>query len=208
MHLEEYDKSAVPETFAPADRWILGKLNRVIMNATAALDKYDFSRAKADIELFFWQDFCDNYLEIVKPRLYNEALRETDAYRSAQYTLYTCVYSILQLMAPFTPFIVEEIYQHSFREYERTESIHMTEWPTFDDALVDPKIIEAGDLAVNYIGQVRKAKSEKNVSLKTPVTLLQLPVESEEMLDQFRSDIKATTNSQRIIYGEEFSLDF
>ncbi len=208
MHLEHYDTQTVPETFAPADRWVLGKLNRVIMNATTALDNYDFSRAKADIELFFWQDFCDNYLEIVKPRLYNEALHETDAYRSAQYTLYTCLYSILQLMAPFTPFIVEEIYQHFFKAYEQKESVHNTEWPTADDALIDPKMIEAGDLAISYIGAVRKAKSEKNVSLKTPVTLLQLPVDAEEMLDQFRSDIKATTNAQRIIYGEEFSIDF
>lgn len=212
MHLEDYDNKFDKSKLEVADRWILSKLNKLIRSCTESFDRYEFSRTKAETELFFWNVFCDNYLEIAKHRLYNADTYGEDARKSAQYTLYHVVLDVLKLFAPIMPYITEAVFQLYFAEKEGLKSIHNSCWPEFDNELVDEKAEAAGDLAVYAVTNARRAKSEKNVSLKTPVKSMLLKSKLAE--EDFRSverDIKATAQAEQISYEqikEDSELDY
>jgi len=115
-----------PAKLIQTDRVFLHELNNLIELATEAFEEYNYSKALAETQNFFWKNFTDNYIEIVKDRIYNGTDEEK---ASASYTLYQSLLTILKLMAPFTPYITEEIYQEKFKQFEKTESIHISDWP-------------------------------------------------------------------------------
>ena len=106
--LAHFTNGVRPAVLLPTDRWLLSRLARTIAGATAELDRYEYAAARAEIDRFFWSDLCDNYLEMAKARLYNEA---GAAHYAAQWTLYQALLAVLKLLAPFLPYITEEIYQ-------------------------------------------------------------------------------------------------
>ncbi|MCD6414477.1 MAG: valine--tRNA ligase [Candidatus Diapherotrites archaeon] len=203
MHLQDYKPGKRPE-LELMDKWLLSKLNEVVKTATERFEAYDTSEAKEATELFFWRDFCDNYLEIVKDRLYNPEERGNKARLSAQYTLYTALLTILKLMAPIIPHITEEIYQSHFKEYENAKSIHVSKWPKCDDDCVNEEAEKVGELMVGIVSEVRKFKTENQLSLKTPVKLT-LPKEQIEALKPVMEDFKAVTKATEIKEGK-FSI--
>ena len=186
-----------------ADRWILTRLQEVIKEATESLDMYEFSKAKAAAEKFFWQEFCDYYLEIVKERLYNKDAYDKNALASARYTLYRALYSLLKLFSPFMPFVTEEIYHVYFKQFEVEKSIHLTSWPSYDETLVDNTALKAGDLLVAVIREARKAKSEENISLREPVKSIFVKgkLQKADFLD-IKQDILAATKAEQADYEE------
>ncbi|MBU0626122.1 class I tRNA ligase family protein [Patescibacteria group bacterium] len=104
----------------PTDQWILIRLNETILEMRKSLDKYEYGAAKIKFEEFFWKDFCDMYLEMIKVRLYQpERFEQGESKKkSGQWTLYTVFSNILKLIAPYMPHITEEIYQDYFKELE------------------------------------------------------------------------------------------
>ncbi len=196
MHLKDFDGKKYELEII--DKWILTKLNEVVKKATEKFDKYDSSESKKIAELFFWNDFCNNYLEIVKDRLYNEK-RGKKAKESAQYTLYTVLLSILKLFAPITPFITEELYQNYFKKFEKIKSIHLTDWPKVD--IEDKKAKEIGELVVYAVQKSRQAKSDKNLSLKNPLKNLFIKGKiSKEDFELVKPDLIAATQAENISY--------
>ena len=209
MNLDSYDGSK-PEVISAVDMWILSKLQKVIKIATESFDKYEYSKAKSETELFFWQIFCDNYLEIVKYRLYDESLQDSDVYKSAQYTLFTVVNTLLKLIAPFTPYITEEIYQLYFKTMNKNEdcsSIHISSWPKMDESMIDEYMEKTGDALVEIISAVRKVKSEAQASLKTPVSVLTIPENLKDTFASIEKDLAETTKALSIVYGVEFNVE-
>src|SRR5690606_26954432 len=100
---------------AVLDRWVLTRLHRAITKATRDFEKYEYSDARNAAEDFFWNDFCDNYLELVKNRVYgNEG--DAAAQMSAVHTIYHCLNGILRLFAPFVPHVTEELFSYIFEE--------------------------------------------------------------------------------------------
>lgn len=201
MHLEDYKKVDAPKDLEIMDAWLLSKLSKLIEESTNYLEKYEYSHTKLETDKFFWQQFCDNYLEICKDRLYNPDKRGDDARASGQYTLYTGLLTILKLMAPITPFITEELYHAFFKQYEEKKSIHVSSWPTLN--MHDEEAESVGDVIVYAIHQVRKAKSEQNKSMKDPVASLLVKAKcSKESFSKAEADLKATTNAEKIIFKE------
>lgn len=207
MHLEEYNGEK-PE-LEIMDKWLLTKLQNLIKKATESFDKYEYSKVKQETELFFWQIFCDNYLEIVKDRLYNSDQYHETAKQSAQFSLYETVLNILKIMAPFLPHITEEIYQSYYAEKENRKSIHLSDWPVYNKELVDEKSEKTGDLAVEIISQVRKFKSEKSLSLKQDITILEIRCNDEDrkLLETIISDLKAVTRAKDIEFGKSEKIE-
>ncbi|MCK5026280.1 MAG: class I tRNA ligase family protein, partial [Nanoarchaeota archaeon] len=203
MHLEDYDGEFDTSKLEVIDKWMLSRMNKLIKACTESFDKYEFFRTKSETELFFWQTFCDNYMEIAKHRLYNPDVYGKDARKSAQYTLYTVVLNVLKLFAPIMPYITEATYKLYFAEKEGCKSIHNANWPEFDKAMIDEESEAAGDLVVYAVTNARRAKSEKNVSLKTPV--VNMVLKSKLSMDDFKKierDITATTFTEIIRYEE------
>lgn len=185
------------------DKWLLSKLQKIISGVTEALDRYEYARTKLDVEKFFWQNFCDNYLEICKDRLYNPEKRGSKQRLSAQFALYHSILSILKMLAPIMPFITEEIFHAYFMEKEHVKSIHTSQWPLFDKKLIDEQAEQAGDLFINVLQDVRRAKSEAKKSLKEPVSELiiegKIPV---NMFSKIEQDLQAATHAVKIFYKQ------
>src|SRR3989338_5246840 len=198
MHLADY-KGEKPTNLEMVDRWILSKLSRVVKESTENFMNYEYSHTKLATETFFWHVFCDNYLEIVKDRLYNAEKRGSDERLSAQYGLYHALLAIIKLMAPIMPFITEELYQLYYKKYEKTNSIHLAKWP--DINMIDEHAERIGDFVVEVIEFARKKKSEKQLSLKTPIKKLTIKAKIEEIdFDEVEAEIKAATAAEQIIF--------
>ncbi|MBI4440482.1 valine--tRNA ligase [Candidatus Woesearchaeota archaeon] len=193
MHLEDFDtKKKV--ALEPVDRWLLSRLSAIIKNSTESFDKYEYSRTKADVENFFWHEFCDYYLEIIKDRLYNADRRGKEARESAQYGLYHGLLSTLKLMAPIMPHITEEIYQIYFAEKEGRKSIHISRWP--DLSMNDEKAEKIAEVVLYAVESARRVKSESNLSLKSPVKRMLL--EGKISGKEFESVREEIVNSARV----------
>ncbi len=201
MNLKDYrfKKAELVDT----DRRFLLSLNELITKCTDSFEKYEYSKAKSETDYFFWSNFCDNYLEIVKNRVYNGTEKEKD---SAFYTLYTVLLTILKLMAPFTPFVTEEIYQEYFKEWEKEKSIHVSSWP--EEIKIEKKKNdkEKYNLFIEIIGKVRQEKSKAKKSMNSQIVLTISKKEKEE-LEGVLDDLKSVTNASQIEEGK-FKIEF
>ena len=184
------------------DQWILSKLNETIKTCTESFEIYEYSKSKAAIELFFWKDFCDNYLELIKYRLYSE--QESKEKESAKYTLYTCLFNILKLFAPIMPYITEELYHNMFMKNEKINSIHLNKWP--ETIKIDnKKALEIGEELVKVASYARQEKTKIGKSLKEPIKVLKV---DNLILKEVERDIKAVTQAEKIKYGKELKAEF
>lgn len=200
MHLEDYNLEE-PKELLVMDRWILSKLSRIIKDSVESFNKYEYSKTKLDVDKFFWMTFCDNYLEIVKDRLYNPDVRGEEARNSGQYTLYHSLLSVIKMMAPIMPHITEEIYQIYFASKESKKSIHVASWPSLD--MIDEEAEKIGDVVVGIVEHARRAKSEKNVSLKTAIKQIFVKAKlTAEQFDLVEDEIKATTKAEMIEFEQ------
>lgn len=187
------------------DLWILSRLNQCVKKATQEFDGFEYCDARVAIENFFWNDFCDNYLELVKARAYGENC-SSEAQQSALYTIYHCLDALLRLFAPFVPHITEELYSHIFDDkYAKTGSVHARgQWPSEADYPYDAQAETSGMACVEILNVIRKAKSEAGVSIKFPVELVEVaPREgssaSWSSVEPTLFDLKAAGNTDAII---------
>jgi len=205
QHLEDYNpaKAMRFEELEITDRWLLLKLNETVKSATDYFEDYNFSEAKKATEQFFWHDFCDNYLEIVKHRLYDKENKQKERL-SAQHTLHYVFLGILKLFAPIMPYITEELYQDHYpgKDKHAAKSIHLSDWPGFNDKLKDDFALEAGELAISIISEVRKHKAAKSISMKQEIesvvaeTIIDLEKLPSDDLRNLKQDIISTINSK------------
>ncbi|MBN2566980.1 valine--tRNA ligase [Candidatus Woesearchaeota archaeon] len=203
MHLGGY-AGARPKRLAPIDAWLLSRLHRLIKGATESFERYEYARTRLETEKFFWQVFCDNYLEFVKERLYNSEAFGPDEVLSAKYTLYQANLAIIKLMAPIMPHITEAVFQLYYAKHENEKSIHLSQWPAYDAKLVDEKAEKAGDLAVVIVGAVRRHKSENALSLKTELAMITVECTKQEeaLLSGIEKDLLGVTKARRIAFGK------
>jgi valyl-tRNA synthetase len=204
MNLKDYNNEK-PDKFELIDLWLLSRLNEVIKNCTNYFDNYEYAKAKSEIDNFFWNTFCDYYLEIVKDRLYNEKSKESKI--SAQYTLNYSLLNILKLFAPIMPHITEEIYHLYYSKIENKKSIHINEWPKYNKELKNKKAEKIGEELIKLISEVRQFKSKNNKSLKEPINIT-LEKSKHQKLKHVLADFKAVTNAININFGEKFEIKF
>ena len=161
------------------DRWLLGELDRLVIRATKAMEAFQFDETMKAIRGFAWETLADNYIELVKARLYGPDSPEK---RAAQSTLYRAIETVARLMAPFTPFISEEIF-HTLTK----ESVHVQSWPEPAGIEVDP----AGQAIKEIAAAIRRYKAEKGMALNAP--LPGIVVYSDLGLETF--DLSGVANS-------------
>ncbi|MBS3141402.1 valine--tRNA ligase [Candidatus Woesearchaeota archaeon] len=202
MNLSDYTHKK-PPSLEPFDSWLISKLNSLIKETTESMDEFEYIRLKSDTENFFWNTFCDFYLEIIKSRIYEPKTKNEK--ESAQYTLYLALLDSLKLFSPIMPYITEEIYQNYFKEFEKTESIHLTNWPKYDKSLINEKLEQEGDEIIQIISEIRKVKTSKQKSMKAEI-ILTLPSKLEK--SKFMNDLKAVANAKEIKFGNSLNVEF
>jgi len=140
-----------------ADKWILSKLNVLVAEITNNIDGFELGVFAQKIYDFIWNEFCDWYIEMVKPRLYNE---DDKTKLAAMYTLNKVLADSLKLLHPIMPFITEEIYT---KLYNNDESIMISKWPEYDNNLNYEKEIQAVEELKNIIIGIRNIRVQRNV---------------------------------------------
>lgn len=139
------------------DKWILSKFNKTVRIVTENLDKFELGIALSNLYDFIWENFCDWYIELVKPRLFD---KENSTGKTAQYVLTYVLSHTMQLLHPFMPFITEEIWLHLPHD---GESIVISKWPEYDEALNFEEDEAAMTLIMDAISAVRNRRAEMNV---------------------------------------------
>ncbi len=185
MNLKNYKPKKIK--LLETDRLFLSKLNKLIEICTESFKNYEYSKVKLEASNFFWHLFCDNYLEVVKKRVYNGTKQEKE---SAFFTLYNSLLIILKLMAPITPFIAEEIYQNFFKKTQKHRSIHVSEWPKKIKISQNKEDLKLFDEIIKFNSFVWKKKKEKSISLRDEISGIKVP----KNLIKFEKDLIATHN--------------
>ncbi|MGB9937132.1 MAG: valine--tRNA ligase [Methanobacterium sp.] len=201
MHIEGFKPTMsvieIQENLNPMDKWILSKLNRLVAENTESIESYNFATAVNRIQAFIWHDFCDEYIEAVKYRLYGDN-EEKESKEVAQYTLQTVILTSLKLLAPLIPHFADEIYQYMDDE---DLSIHQTSWPELKAELINESSEKVGETGVELIGEIRRFKSSKGLSLNTKINTLNLYTSDSVLMDeisQLADDIKGTMRIENL----------
>ena len=187
MHLSDY-KDKEFDDFEYIDKWIIGKFEEMEKGFIKYLDEYEVGLALNTLEKFFW-NFCDNYIEIVKHRLYRPEEFGDIARYSGQKTVYILLYKLLQDFSIFFPFITEEIYQELYHD---NKSIHLTQIKELEYNFDNE--IKNGDKIIEIVSSSRGEKTNNNVSLKTPIKLLDISANNglKDAINSSIKDFKAT----------------
>lgn len=193
-HLEEVEQ---PANISLINKWIIEKIENTFVSYKKYLDENEFGLALQVLEKFFWADFCDNYLEVIKNQIFNPELYSKEEVQGTKWTLYNIGFKILQLYAPYVPFVTEEIYLNIYKNSIKEKSIHLTKFTSFNINLKDADKVE---IILKIVEQVRKLKTEIQVSLKTEIEILNINCsESEkEIVSENTQLIKGVTQAKNI----------
>ncbi len=202
--IEEFKENDITELefskMIDIDKWIISKLNTLVKEVTENIEKYDLGVAAQKIYDFIRNDFCDWYIEIVKPRLFD---KENESRYTVQFILNYVLCTSLKLLHPFMPFITEEIYS---KLYHKEESIMMTKFPEYKEELDFKKEEEMATEMMNIITEIRNIRSKMNVhpSKKTKLIFVTTTAKeeiqkSEEFLEKLgfanKIEIQETTEN-------------
>jgi len=221
------------ENLEAFDKWILQRSLDVAKKMAESFEKYEYSQARQLFESFFWSEFCDNYLEIVKGRLSisPDDKERADKRFSAQYAVYQSFLNVLKMASPFIPHITEEMYhaevvkmgdienardsvnsesgQGYFYRNEGIQSIHKTKWPLSTTDFFVGDIMDGVKLALLLISKARKIKTLKRIRFGTTVSLLKIkcPKSKHDILKPFLEDIAHTTRAKKVVLVDSNEIE-
>lgn len=188
------------------DQWIISAFNDMLARFKNNLEKYEIGLAIGELEKFFWS-YCDDYIEIVKNRVYKPEIYGENARKSGLYAAYHTLLGMIKCFAIYVPHIAEEIYQGYFVNHEDAVSIHVTTIEPIVQTFEISK--EAASKALDIISQLRRYKSEKNISLKEEIACAKVTLpEGVALPEDAVVDIKATCVCKQLdfVTGEQFDV--
>ncbi|MBC8521852.1 MAG: valine--tRNA ligase [Methanomicrobia archaeon] len=188
IHLSDYEKPFFKKegftkgksNLRVVDKWLLSKLNRLILSVTDSMENFKFDEAMKDIRAFAWNVLADDYIELVKSRLYGRSGDEGK--ESAKYALHEAIKTLSILLAPFVPFYAEEMYSQ-IAKGEREMSVHKAKWQEVKPDMFDSEAENEGDLIADIVRAVRRYKSERGIPLSAPLGKIEVYVESLDTED-------------------------
>jgi valyl-tRNA synthetase len=180
------------------DKWIMAKLGKLVSQATDSYENFQFSAIIDSVREFIWHKFCDQYIEAVKYRLY-EDVQDPKSKQAAQETLRRVLLTGVALLAPICPHMTETIYK-MFKRREDPLSIHQTNWPTQPSPIIGDETEAEGDKIIETISFIRRKKSEMRIPLKNeiPHLLIKCPKKMAETVLRNKKVIERTCRIQKL----------
>lgn len=214
IHLEDYEEKNEKykdeiniekvENFEYIDKYILAKYKEMEKAYIKYFDTFEVGLALNVLEKFFW-NFCDNYIEIVKHRLYRpEEFGEKERF-SGQFTIRFMLEKLLQMFSTFFPFVTEEIYSEIFKEkFEENKSIHLSKL-NLSENIANPEILSDGEKLMEIVGIARGEKTKEGVSLKTEIENLDIEISKnlKNAFEKAEKDLKASLFIQNLNLEEK-----
>ena len=186
------------------DKWLLSKLNKLIKNVTSAYEEYDLNKVTRLIVPFLNDDLSNWYIRSNRRRFWDSEL--TESKKAVYLTTYEVLVALCKLCAPITPFLTEEIYQKLTGE----ESIHLADFPKYNEKLINEKIEEQMDLVRDICSLGRFAREEANIKVRQPISHLILSKNDKKIIGNLTYVIEEELNVKEIIFKEDMSeyLDY
>ena len=183
-----------PEMLMPEDKWILTKLSNTIKNVEQNMDNFEIGIAVQLVYDFIWNDICDWYIEMIKPRLYD---KENKSYKTAIWTLNYVLIAAAKMLHPFMPFVTEEVYLNL---KSQKESIMLSLWPKAEYEFAEEE--KAIDIINDMIRQIRNARANLNItgSKKTSAQIVLEKGEFEEVFKEAQNYFKKLAYIENIEY--------
>lgn len=194
MHCTDVVMTKKPQELGVVNEWILTQATRCFAQYQKAFDSYEFSTALDAVERFFWHDFCDNYLELIKDQLFKPERYDADAVMATRWSLYQVGLRILQMYAPYMPYITDSLYSALYAKNSSVLSLHQTRYSAAQYAYNSEDSVRELNTVLSIVAQVRKLKSEQALSLKTPIA--QLTVIATD-----NTSYKALKNHEQLLAG-------
>jgi valyl-tRNA synthetase len=184
------------------DRAVIAELRPMLERVTKAFNQFDYAQALQLTEEFFWSVFCDNYLELAKSRTYEEELSEGRL--SAASTLRIVHRTLLRMLAPFVPYLADEIWSWAYSgDSDLHESVHASPWPTLDEfaSIPAPQQDQTYSATLVVLDAVRKAKADASLSMKAPVPKVMVTATDTicEALNSTTDDIKGMLHVEELV---------
>mgnify|MGYP001592021548 FL=1 len=220
-NLEGFNINFDKDKLEPIDKWIILKSQMAAEEAAEAFNEYEFGKARQIFEDFFWKEYCDNYLEIIKGRVRLTAVEDESKRQSAQYALYQSFLNILKMSAPFIPHIAEEMYHGCFigegiekkfisdtdngvfLKTEHSRSVHLLAWPkVWEELKIDSdQILGGGSYALEVVSAVRQYKTQNKIKMIAPVNIkISCSAVLQKQLDGYVNDLKNVTKAESIVF--------
>ncbi len=200
MNIDEEEENSLI-MLTPADKWIIYKLNNLAKEVTENLENYDLGLAASKIQDFLWDEYCDWYIEMVKPRLYN---KDDKTRKAAVWTLKEVLINALKLLHPFMPFITEELFM-SLQNKE--ETIMLSKWPAYREEWNFKYDANEIDIIKEAVRGIRNVRAEMNVvpSKKSKVYIVSNDEYVRMVFTRSEAFIKPLAYASEIIVKEDKS---
>jgi len=203
----EVSYEEIKDSLYPVDKWILSKLNTLIQEVTENMDSFELGIAVQKVYDFIWDEFCDWYIEMVKPRLYSTQAGEEEGKRAALWTLQNVLIDALKLLHPYMPFITEEIF---CTLQTKEESIMVSEWPVFREDRRYTKEENAIELMKEAVRGIRNVRTQMNVApgKKAAVYVVSDKTEVRQIFDEGRQFFTAlAAASELTVQADKSGID-
>jgi len=193
----------LPHDLGVANEWLLNNVSICFERYSKYLENHEFNLALDAIEQFFWHDFCDNYLELVKHQLFNPQEYSKEAIQATQWTLYQVGLRILQMYGPYLPHVIEALYQALYKKTEGCSSLHQTKFETVQKTYSFEKSADTMRLIIKVVATIRKLKTEKELSLKVPLNAITICADNTYTLEQLKPQeqlIRGASHAEKFEY--------
>ena len=202
MLLDRFDprkKAVSPRSIE--DLWILSRLQTLVREVTEYMEGYRLHAAARALRRFIVEDVSHRYIKLIRRRVWVE--EEEESKLAAYATLYRVLFDYLRLIAPFTPFLAEYLYQEFFKkmEPELPESVHMLEWPEPDERLRNPELEELAELAFGVIEAGLAARNKAGIKIRQPLSELIVATDDAKLrkaVDTFSEAVESLVNVRRV----------
>lgn len=183
------------------NEWLLHHATQTFARYQSYFNENEFGLALDMIEKFFWHNFCDNYLELIKDQLFNPDNYTQIELQATRWTLYQVGLRILQMYAPYLPHITEKLYELIYQKQTNTPSLHQTRYKNIQQGYQFEESAKIMEVIITLIIQVRKLKTEKQLSLKVPLAQLTIAATDEHLLHKIEAHtqlIRGITHAQEL----------
>ena len=198
------DGKKKPSKLNIEDRWLNSKLNSLIKEVTLNLEELKPHLASKAIEDFFIATLSRTYIQLVRDRVQGSKGENKDA---ALYMIYNSVNNLLKLMAPFTPFLTEHLYQKYLRNNEKIESIHLFDWPTYNEKLIDKELEADFDIISKIIQAILSEREKSGLGIRWPlkeVVIVSKEKDLKNIVKDLKEIIKNQTNVKEVLVKDSF----
>ena len=181
------------------DKWLLSKYNKLVKNVTDSMEEYDLNKSCKEINMFLNEDLSNWYIRRNRRRFWGSVL---DNSKKAVYqTTYEVLVGLCKLMAPIVPFVTDEIYRNLTNE----ESVHLANYPEYDESMYNDKIEEKMDLVRDLISLGRNAREEAKIKVRQPISEVIIDAKNETVINDLTSLIEEELNVKKVIFEKDLS---